>query len=165
MNEEESIIKKLEAQKNSVQPSRELLSKIIDQLPVEQQQENTYIKQQFSFAWLRFAIPTGVALLVGGIFLGTQFATPQLSESNNQSALDSAIVLEAPTTPSQDNSQAIAPSESSLSEFSTPVPTEKALSLASIEAEELRINDQLNFDQFFEDEIQMQEIDVALAEF
>ncbi|HEX9721930.1 MAG TPA: hypothetical protein VGA53_01560 [Candidatus Paceibacterota bacterium] len=63
--EEQKIIQKLEAQKNSVQPSQQLLSKIIARLPVEEQPQ--------SFMWVRFALPVVAVVLVAAVFAGTRF--------------------------------------------------------------------------------------------
>jgi hypothetical protein len=144
--EEQYIIEKLKAQKNSVRPSSELLSKIIAQLP-EQESVNAHTKKQYSFSWLRFAIPVGAVALLGGIFFASQFspapAVPPV-----------AIIETAGETPEPIAMQAI-----------NPVPPEQSLSLAAIAQEEQQIDQQLTFESFFADEQQMQEIDAALAGF
>lgn len=72
-HEEQTIIEKLQAQRANVRPSRALLERILLQLSPPS------APQRFSFWWLaslrsglRIAIPAGVAVLVGIIFLQMQ---------------------------------------------------------------------------------------------
>jgi len=157
--EEQQIIDKLEAQKNTVRPSPQLLSNILAQLPAieEQKQHNSFYQNMQTFSWIRLAIPAGALLLVGGIFFATSLSNaplPNDSPEQNEIALAPAAEL-APTVSSQAPTQALI----------AQVTTEKALSLASIDTEEQTIEDPMSFEEFFEDDLQMQEIDAALAEF
>lgn len=152
--QEQFIIKKLKAQKNTVRPSPQLLSKIIAQLPVakEQNQHSFFYQNKQLFSWVRFAVPVGAMLFVGGIF----FATTLLNTPSPNTPL-----IQNERMP---NSNSIAISETSFRALPIQITTETALSLASLNAEEQIIEEQINFDEFFEDDLQMQEIDEALAD-
>jgi hypothetical protein len=150
----QQIIEKLQKQKNSVRPSRELLSKIIAQLPAspagrpaqEDLQPFPLFKKQHTFAWIRFAIPAGAIAVLFGVFFVSQFYAPSPN---------------APITPIA-TVQTLKPTAL---KTVTPVAPEESLSLAGITREERQIEQQLTYEDFFEDEFQMQEIDIALASF
>ena len=71
--EERRIINRLRAQKDAVRPSRALLERILLQL------SPPATSQSFSFWLLRIAIPAGVAVLVGVIFLQIQKDPAQIT--------------------------------------------------------------------------------------
>ena len=75
--EEKEIIEKLKAQKANVRPSRALLTSILAQLPAGRPTfAKTSARQGQYFWWLRIAIPAGVALLIGIVFLNMPGGEP-----------------------------------------------------------------------------------------
>ena len=143
--EEQYIIDKLAEQKNAIKPSRQLLSTIIAQLPA--QEPALRPQQPNPFPWFRLMIPAGMVLLVGGVFFATRFSLP------NQPTEPVAVsTLKTTTQPKHIT-------------LVNPVHPEKALNLTSIAQEEQQIENEIAFDEFFEDELRMQEIDAALASF
>ena len=149
--QEQFIIKKLQAQKNTVRPSPQLLSKIIAQLPMteERNQHSFFYQNKQLFSWAKLAVPVGAMLFIGGIFFAT-------------------MLLKAPSPdalPRQDGQNSIAIFKTPTQTLIAQVTTETALSLASINAEEQAIDSQINFEEFFEDDLQMQEVDTVLADF
>jgi len=140
---EQKVIQKLEAQKNAVKPSQQLLSRIIAQLSVEEQPQSfgPFYKETSVFTWVRFALPVVAVVLVAAVFVGTRFA--------GQTPLP---------VPAQNSGQ------QGIAQFETPV-IEQPLSIAAIQTEQAQIDQGPIYEDFFADEKQMQEIETTLAGF
>ncbi|GEM_PF-3898704 len=82
--EEERIINRLKAQRPNVRPSRALLERILSQLSVPA------APQGFSLSWLRIAIPAGVAVLIGFIFLQMQGDPTQITQVQQEQSVSTA---------------------------------------------------------------------------
>jgi hypothetical protein len=144
--EDRNTIEKLKAQRNAVSPRKELLHAILSEIPTEtpvQTSAPAYVPEKHPHAipWLRFAFPTaGIAVFLFGIFIISQLPSQQGVPSQTQP----------------------------LSMFTNgikPVPSGQALSIASITKEEENIEEQITFEDFFEQEQQLQEAEAILAEF
>ena len=72
---EQEIIEKLRAQRANVRPSRALLTSILALLPADSKRE----MRQY-FWWLRLAIPAGVAVLLGVLFIQLQKDQPTIEQ-------------------------------------------------------------------------------------
>lgn len=82
--EEQTLIEKLKAQRANVRPSRALLNKILAELKMTPEEK----RQPQQWTWgLRIAIPAGVAVLVGVIFLQMQKDPAQITQFQQEQAV------------------------------------------------------------------------------